>query len=81
MQERSLWLHDVAESDLVPLMRDFTARYPALKLFSLPRLGERRAIQLGLRGREGLDAAFGELRRAVVDAGFVVGDAPDGAQE
>jgi len=71
LRELSLWLYDVPESELIGLMRDFHADHPEHKLFSLPRLGERKAIQMGLRGRgAGLDDAFEDLWRMLKDEGF-----------
>ncbi len=59
--ERSVAVLGVPESRLVPLMRRFGERFPDLKLFSLPHLGEAPHILLGLRGRQGVDEAMAEL--------------------
>jgi len=49
--ERSLWLLDTPESELVDLMEAFCAAHPALRLFSLPVLSaERRMLELGFKG-------------------------------
>ncbi|RRQ23159.1 competence/damage-inducible protein A [Guyparkeria sp. SCN-R1] len=49
--ERSLWLIDTPESELVDLMEAFCAAHPALRLFSLPVLStERRLLELGFKG-------------------------------
>lgn len=52
----ALRVHGVTESALMDLMEGLVERFPAVKLFSLPRLGERFEIELGFRGRGDLDA-------------------------
>ncbi len=50
-REAALWTIDAAESDLMPLMNTLCARFPMLKLFSLPtRQGTQRLIELGFKG-------------------------------
>ena len=41
---------DAGESNLLDLMNELIEKYPSLKLFSLPRLDERRTIELGMKG-------------------------------
>ena len=51
--ERSILIFGSSESGLLDLMNDIVARYPRLKLFSLPSVGEdgqRRHIELGVKG-------------------------------
>jgi molybdopterin-biosynthesis enzyme MoeA-like protein len=51
--EASIIVYDVPESTVTPLMLEVEARYPGLKSFSLPSMGEqgvRRHIELGVRG-------------------------------
>ena len=49
--ERSLWLADTPESELIDLMEELASGYPHLRLFSLPVLGNgRRLLELGLKG-------------------------------
>jgi len=49
--ERSLWLADTPESELIDLMEELASGYPHLRLFSLPVLGGgRRLLELGLKG-------------------------------
>src|SRR5471032_2156569 len=51
--ERSILVFGSTESGLLDLMNDIVARYPLLKLFSLPSIGEdgqRRHIELGVKG-------------------------------
>lgn len=66
--ERAIIVHDLGESDLIPLMNDIVARFPRLKLFSLPTFmpeGGRR-LELGVRGdvRE-IAEAIGAIEAAV----------------
>lgn len=70
LQEVAVRVIGVPESRLVPLMRDFAARYPDLKPFSLPHLGEDPHILLGIRGRVGLAAALADLRAQLTAAGL-----------
>src|SRR5205814_360934 len=71
--ERAIAVHGAGESMLLPLMNDNVARFPALKLFSLPSFlpnGGRR-IELGVRGDPALlDAAMAHLIAGVEAGGF-----------
>ena len=71
--ERAIVVHGAGESQLLPLMNDCVARYPQLKLFSLPSFvpeGGRR-IELGVRGElSALDAALAHLIAGVEAGGF-----------
>lgn len=50
-REQSLWTIGASENDLLPVMTGLCAEFPDLKLFSLPiGQGERRLIELGLKG-------------------------------
>ncbi len=66
-------VYDAGESQLLPLMDDNVARFPMLKLFSLPSFlpdGGRR-IELGVRGDPAqVDAGLAHLRAGVEAAGF-----------
>lgn len=50
ISESSILVMDAGESNLLDLMNELTEKYPTLKLFSLPRLDERRTIELGMKG-------------------------------
>lgn len=65
--EQSVRVRGVPESLLIPLMRRLGARFSALKLFSLPHMGDDPHILLGWRGRGDLSAAMDALR-AELDA-------------
>jgi molybdopterin-biosynthesis enzyme MoeA-like protein len=71
--ERAIVVYGAGESQLLPLMNECVARYPQLKLFSLPSImpdGGRR-IELGVRGELGaLDAALADLIKGVAAGGF-----------
>jgi len=72
-QERVIVVFDAGESQLLPLMDDNVARFPMLKLFSLPSFmpdGGRR-IELGVKGdATHVDAGIAHLRAGVEAAGF-----------
>jgi len=80
--ERAIIVHDAGESQLLPLMDECVARFPRVKLFSLPTFivdGKRR-IELGVRGDpEQADLALAHLRLGVGAAGFRYEDLPVGA--
>jgi molybdopterin-biosynthesis enzyme MoeA-like protein len=63
--EQAFVVRGVPESTLVPMMRRLGERYPGLKLFSLPHLGDDPHILLGFRGHcdlgEAMDALHAEL--------------------
>jgi molybdopterin-biosynthesis enzyme MoeA-like protein len=69
-QERSVVVFDSMESTLTPLMEDIEARFPGIKVFSLPSVDHPqhgRHIELGVKGRgEALGAAFAALREGVL---------------
>jgi len=72
-QERAIVVYGAGESQLLPLMEANVARFPLLKLFSLPSFmpdGGRR-IELGVKGDPALvDAGIAHLRAGVEAAGF-----------
>ena len=71
--ERAIVVYGAGESQLLPLMEACVARYPRLKLFSLPSFlpnGGRR-LELGVRGEWALlDTALAELIAGVEAGGF-----------
>ncbi len=48
--EESIVVTEAGESDLIDLMNAMLKKYPALKLFSLPRSNQRRTTELGMKG-------------------------------
>jgi molybdopterin-biosynthesis enzyme MoeA-like protein len=73
LQERAIVVYGAGESQLLPLMDANVARFPMLKLFSLPSFmpdGGRR-IELGVKGDPAFVAAgIAHLRAGVEAAGF-----------
>jgi len=63
--ERALLVYEQAESTLTPLMEQLEARYPRVRVFSLPSVGDaatRRHIELGVKGEpEQVAAAWSAL--------------------
>lgn len=63
--EQAVLVFEAAESALTPLMETLEARYPDIKVFSLPTVGDaqtRRHIELGVKGEPGQTAAaFADL--------------------
>lgn len=79
--ERSFLVYDLAESTATPLMERIEHDFPAVKVFSLPSVGEnggRRHIELGVKGDpESLDAAYAVLREGARALG---GDVDESSQ-
>ncbi|MFO1283109.1 MAG: molybdopterin-binding protein [Burkholderiales bacterium] len=71
--ERAIAVYDAGESQLLPLMDENVARFPRVRLFSLPAFlpdGGRR-IELGVRGAPAdVEPAFEHLRAGVLRSGF-----------
>jgi molybdopterin-biosynthesis enzyme MoeA-like protein len=71
--EASVIVYGLAESTIAPLMEEVNAKYPGLKAFSLPSMGEggtRRHIELGVRGVPAeVEPAMARLRRGVDELG------------
>ena len=71
--ERAIVVYGAGESQLLPLMDDNVARFPMLRLFSLPSFmpdGGRR-IELGVKGDAAhVDAGLAHLAEGVAAAGF-----------
>ena len=67
-------MYQAGESQLIALMREVGARFPGVKVFSLPSMGDdgtRRHVELGVRG-EGAQVgpALQAIRDGVSEAGF-----------
>ncbi|PKO47392.1 MAG: competence/damage-inducible protein A [Betaproteobacteria bacterium HGW-Betaproteobacteria-22] len=69
--ETSILVMDAGESQLIDLMNEVIRKHPELKLFSLPRLDNRRTTELGVKG-SALQAktAIAEIKLAVSHLGF-----------
>lgn len=73
--ERSVIALAAKEGDLIDLMQNFTARYPALKFYSLPCFGSERIAQMhiefGFSGQAALaELALAEFRAALKQRGY-----------
>jgi molybdopterin-biosynthesis enzyme MoeA-like protein len=69
--EASIWVMDAGESQLIDMMRNIVAKYPDLKLFSLPKLDNRRTTEVGVKGPSQLtQTAIAEIKQAVTALSF-----------
>ncbi len=69
--EKSILVMDAGESNLIDLMNAILAKYPSLKLFSLPKLDSRRTIELGVKGAKNeVDLALSELKTRITELSF-----------
>lgn len=73
VQERSLIVQGAMEASLTPLMEAVEARFPGIKVFSLPSVDHPqwgRCIELGVKGDEAqLAAAYDALKQGVIQFG------------
>lgn len=71
--EDSVIVYGLPESTITPLMEEVNAKYPGLKTFSLPSMGEdgtRRHIELGVRGAPAeIGPAIADIRRGILALG------------
>ncbi len=72
--EASILVYEAGESQLISAMEAVGARYPAVKVFSLPSMGRdgsRIHVELGVRGDPAqVEQAMAQLRLLVREAGF-----------
>jgi len=69
--ELSIIVRGAGESQLIELMNECAARFPQLRVFSLPRMGADRHIELGVRGDpRQVAAAMTDLKSGVSLLGF-----------
>lgn len=69
--ESAIIVRGAGETQLIDLMNECLARFPGVKLFSLPRMGADRYIELGVRGEPGrVAAAIADLKHGVSALGF-----------
>lgn len=74
--ERSILVIHGVESQLIDLMQTIVDRFPAIKLFSLPRLSPVRQLELGVKGAPAEVAlAMSALEQGVSALGFAWTDA------
>jgi molybdopterin-biosynthesis enzyme MoeA-like protein len=69
--ESSIIVREAGESQLIGLMNECLARFPQIKVFSLPRMQPELYIELGVRGDSGsVASAIAELKQGVSALGF-----------
>ncbi len=69
--ESSILVMDAGESQLIDMMRHIVAKYPELKLFSLPKLDNRRTTEVGVKGpSQSATSAIAEIKQSVTALGF-----------
>lgn len=76
--ESAIVVRGAGESQLIDLMNATLARFPGLKVFSLPHMSETdRYIELGVRGdAQRIPVAIGELKSGVIGLGFSWAETP-----
>lgn len=63
-REYALMLVGAHESAVIPVMEDLLARYPDVKVFSLPIIGEVPRVELGVKGPQlSAKAAFSDMKQ------------------
>ncbi|HEY0843630.1 competence/damage-inducible protein A [Methylotenera sp.] len=69
--ELSILVMDAGESQLIDLMNHIVQKYPGLKLFSLPKLDNRRTTEVGVKGAAAMaNTALEEIKLAVSALNF-----------
>lgn len=69
--ELSILVMDAGESQLIDLMNHIVQKYPELKLFSLPKLDNRRTTEVGVKGAAAMaNVALDEIKLAVSALNF-----------
>ena len=69
--EAAILVNDAGESQLIDLMNTIVNNHPQTKLFSLPKLGPNKTIELGVKGpAEAVKQAMQEIKSGVTAAGF-----------
>lgn len=69
--ETSILVMDAGESQLIDLMNSIVMKYPTLKIFSLPKLDNRRTTELGVKGAANpSNLAIEEIKQGVSALNF-----------
>jgi len=69
--EASILVMDAGESQLIDMMNQIVKKYPELKLFSLPKLDNRRTTEVGVKGPSALaETALAEIKQSVSALNF-----------
>jgi molybdopterin-biosynthesis enzyme MoeA-like protein len=70
--EQSIIIPDGIESQLIDLMNDLLKKYPAIKVFSLPKLKPYRQVELGTKGDPTqVQLAMEDLKAGVTALGYL----------
>ncbi len=73
--EKAINVYEAGESQLIDLMNEIVAKYPDAKLFSLPKIGQNRKIELGIKGQEhDVLLAIADIKAGVTSLGFIWDD-------
>ncbi len=73
--EKAINVYDAGESQLIDLMNEIVVKYPDTKLFSLPKIGPNRKIELGIKGQEhDVLLAIADIKAGVTSLGFIWDD-------
>jgi molybdopterin-biosynthesis enzyme MoeA-like protein len=71
VSEAAILVHDAGESQLIDLMNAIVQNHPQTKLFSLPKLGPNKTIELGVKGPlEAVNTAMADIQSGVSALGF-----------
>jgi molybdopterin-biosynthesis enzyme MoeA-like protein len=69
--ETSILVMDAGESQLIDFMNHIVEKYPEIKLFSLPKLDNRRTIELGVKGAtQQVSLAMNDIKQGIAALGF-----------
>ncbi|MDO9151730.1 MAG: molybdopterin-binding protein [Methylotenera sp.] len=69
--EYSILVMDAGESQLIDFMNHIVVKYPDIKLFSLPKLDNRRTIELGVKGAaQQVSSAMSDIKQEIAALGF-----------
>jgi molybdopterin-biosynthesis enzyme MoeA-like protein len=70
--EAAILVQGAGESQLIDLMNAIVQSHPQTKLFSLPKLGPNKTIELGVKGSfEAVNLAMADIQAGVSAAGFL----------
>lgn len=73
--EKAINVYQAGESQLIDFMNEIVAKHPDTKLFSLPKIGANRKIELGVKGEEhAVLPAIAEIKTGITALGFTWDD-------
>ena len=75
MIEKAINVYEAGESQLIDFMNEIVQKYPNTKLFSLPKIGVNRKIELGVKGEESaVLPAIADIKAGITALGFTWDD-------